>query len=224
MERTGLNAGIREAGKGLAGRLRTEGKVPAILYGRGHDPVSLTVDEKAFLKVIHTSAGRNVLIDLNIDDKEKVLARVRDVQVHPVYQGTLHVDFQIVNLTEKIEVEVPVHLEGKSIGVKEGGVLDISRRSLMLRCLPTSIPEFISVDISALQIGDSIHNNDITLPEGVEYQHNENFSIVQVVAPIAEEEVVATEAVAPAAVPTTAQSAADAVEDAPAKKGEKKSS
>ncbi|PIR19930.1 MAG: 50S ribosomal protein L25/general stress protein Ctc [Deltaproteobacteria bacterium CG11_big_fil_rev_8_21_14_0_20_47_16] len=191
MEKTSLNAEARVAGKSLNNGLRNAGKVPAILYGREHKPVSIAVDNKEVRKAVSTKAGFNVLIDLNIGGKENIMARVCDYQAHPITRDFTHIDFQVVDLKRKIEVEVPLHIEGKSPGVKEGGVLDIQRRTLHVKCLPTSIPEFISVDISALNIGDNVHINDLKLPEGVECPHDVNFTILAVVPPAKEEEVVA---------------------------------
>lgn len=190
MERTALAATSRELGKAKNNGLRNAGKVPAILYGRDHKPVNIAVDNKEILKAVSSKAGFNVLIDLNIGGAEKVVARVCDYQAHPVTRELTHIDFQVVDLTRKIEVEVPLHFEGKSPGVKEGGVMDIQRRSLNIRCLPTAIPEFIAVDINALNIGDNIHMDDLKLQEGVECPHDQNFVIVAVVPPAKEEEVV----------------------------------
>lgn len=190
MERTTLAATSRELGKAKNSALRNAGQIPAILYGRDHKPVNIAVDNKEVLKVVGSKAGFNVLIDLNIGGAEKVVARVCDYQADPLTREFTHIDFQIVDLTRKIEIEVPVHFEGKSPGVKEGGVMDIQRRTLHVRCLPTAIPEFIAVDISGLNIGDNIHVNDLKFQEGVECPHDQNFVIVAVVPPAKEEEVV----------------------------------
>jgi large subunit ribosomal protein L25 len=236
MERTSLNASSRELGKAKVRGLRVTGKVPAVLYGREHKPVNIAVDGKEVHKALSSKAGFNVLIDLNLGDTEKVVARVCDYQAHPVTREFTHIDFQVVDLKRKIEVEVPIHFEGKSPGVKEGGVMDIQRRSLLMRCLPTAIPEFIPVDISALNIGDNIHVDDLKLPEGVDCHHDQNFVVVAVVPPAKEEEVVvaapvegeATAAVAgaPAAgapvAPGTAPAATDKKAPAPAAGGAEK--
>lgn len=208
MERTSLNASARELGKSKNSALRGAGQVPAILYGRDHKPVTISVDNKEVLKALSSKAGFNVLIDLNIGGSEKVVARVSDYQANPVTRDLTHIDFQVVDLTRKIEVEVPLHFDGKSPGVKEGGVMDIQRRSLLVRCLPTSIPEFLSVDIGTLNIGDNIHIDDLKLPEGVECQHEHNFVVVAVVPPAKEEEVVV------AAAPVEGEAAAGATPSA----------
>lgn len=217
MARTALAVGSRPVGKGAARRLRVQGALPAVLYGKGQTPMALCVDAKALHSTLHTSAGRNVLIDLAIDSKDTVVARVKDVQLEPLRYKPIHIDFQTVDLLEKIVVEVPVHFDGKAPGVKEGGILETSRRSLEVRCLATAIPEQIVIDISALNIGDSIHANDVQLPQGIEFPHAENFSIVQVVAP-QKEEVAAVAAVAADAVPAT-EAVAAAAAPAEAAKG-----
>lgn len=196
MERTTLIASPRELGRSKISALRNAGQIPAILYGREYKPVTLSVDNKAVLSAMSSKAGFNVLIDLNITGGEKVVARVSDYQANPVTRNFTHIDFQVVDLTRKIEIEVPLHFDGKAPGVKEGGVMDIQRRSLLVRCLPTAIPEFLSVDIGTLNIGDNIHIDDVKLPEGVECQHEHNFVIVAVVPPAKEEEVVAAAPVA----------------------------
>lgn len=211
MERTLLNASARDLGKSTITALRNAGRVPAILYGREHKPVTISVDNKEVLKALSSKAGFNVLIDLNITGDKKVVARVCDYQANPVTRDFTHIDFQIVDLTRKIEVDVPLHFDGKSPGVKEGGVMDIQRRSLLVRCLPTAIPEFLAVDIGALNIGDNIHIDDLKLPEDVDCQHEQNFVIVAVVPPAKEEEVVPV-----VAVPVEGEAAAAVAGAAPA--------
>ncbi len=215
MQRATLNAVTRESGKGPARRLRLVGKIPAVLYGAGDANQTLALDERLLDKVLHTAAGANVLIDLTINEKEKFVTRVKEVQSHPISRSIRHIDLQAVDLTKKMEVEVPLHFEGKCAGVKEGGVLEVSRRKLLVRCLPTAIPEFITVDISGLQIGDNLHANDLQLADGIEFPHTENFSIVQVVAP-QKEEVAAPVAVAAGEVPATEATAAAAAAGAAA--------
>lgn len=225
MEKAELVAVTRELGKSKNRAVRNLGQVPAILYGRDHQPMNIAVDVKSVQKVLSTKAGLNILIDLDVTGKEKVMARVSDYQANPLTREFTHIDFQIVDLKRKIEVEVPLHFEGKAPGIKEGGVMDVQRRSLNIKCLPTSIPEFISIDIGGLNIGDNIHMDDLKLPEGVECQHDVNFVIVAVVPPAKEEVVaevaapVAGEAVAGA---PAAGAAGDKKAAAPAAGGDKK--
>lgn len=214
MERAALSASLRDPGKGGARRLRRDGAIPAIVYGKGTTPLTVSVPTREMEHVVHSSAGMNILIDLDIQGREKVVVRVRDYQADPIERAFTHLDFQAVDLTQKIVVEVPVHFEGKSEGVKLGGVLTISRRTIEVRCLPTNIPEFLRVDISALMIGDGIHVNDLQLPEGVEVPPHVNYSVVSVVAPQKEEE--AAPAVEASAVPATEAAAPAAPVPAPA--------
>lgn len=200
MERTTLTATTRGIGKGHARRARVAGAVPAVLYGKGRDPQALVLDAKLVGKALQTSAGMNVLVDLAVDGKAAVVSRFKEVQKDPIRGALKHLDLQAIDLKQKIVVEIPIHFVGKAEGVKnEGGILEISRRSIEVRCLPTAIPGFLEVDISPLRIGENLHANDLTLPAGVEFPHTENFSIVQVVAPQKEEEV--TPAVAVVAAP-----------------------
>ncbi|MBI2092661.1 MAG: 50S ribosomal protein L25/general stress protein Ctc [Deltaproteobacteria bacterium] len=204
MEKISLEASIRKEGKGAARRARLQGAIPGIVYGKTYKPVYVTVNEKALEKAVATHAGLNVLLDLAVADKEKVVARICDYQADPIERTFTHVDFQVVDLKQKITVDVPVQFTGKSKGVKEGGVLVIDRRELKVKCLPIAIPEHIDVDITELMVGDSVHINDLKLPEGVECSHEINFSIVSVVAPMKEE------VAAPVAEAVTAEGAAAA--------------
>lgn len=223
MERVNIAAAPRDSGKGPARRLRKAGEIPAILYGHGCSPKPLRVSQTLLSKTLKGAAGRSVLINLAIEGQESVLALLKDYQRNPLKQQITHVDLLAVNVNEPIEVEVPIHFEGVAAGVKEGGVLEVSRRTLTLRCLPNALPEFIAVDISALKIGANIHANEIQLPPGVAFPHTDNFSVVQVVAPQKEEVVVAA-AAATVEVPATAQKGEPtaAAAPAPAKGGSEK--
>jgi large subunit ribosomal protein L25 len=196
MERMSLTAEMRTPGKGPAGRMRDTGKIPAVLYGRSVKPLSIVVDRRQFEAATKTKAGMNVMIDLSIKGGDSGLAFIRDYQADPFKRDFLHVDFQAISLTEKIEIEVPIELTGTAAGVKEGGVVVQSRRTLLVRTLPNNIPDKLTVDIAALMIGDGIHADEIVLPDGVEFPHTANYPIVAVVPP-SKEEVPAAAAVAP---------------------------
>jgi large subunit ribosomal protein L25 len=138
------------------------------------------------------SSGDNVLIDLKIRDGEKVrqyLAMVKDYQLHPVKDQLWHVDFYEISLQEEIEVEVPLALVGEPVGVKMGGLLNPLLRSLEIACLPSHLPEHLEVDCSSLQIGESLHVSDLTIPEGVRVKTDPSTPVVTVLAPEAEEAV-----------------------------------
>ncbi|MBI2345613.1 MAG: 50S ribosomal protein L25 [Deltaproteobacteria bacterium] len=213
MERATLQATTRTLGKGPSRRLRTAGTIPAILYGKGREPTPLAVAAREMEGLVHTAAGMNVLIDLSINGGETVVARIRDYQADSIRRVFTHVDFQTLDLTQKIMVEVPIRFEGKSEGVKLGGILTISRRTIEVRCLPTAVPEAIGVDIGGLQIGQGIHVNDLQLPSGVEIPPHVNYAVVSVVAPMKEEEVAAP---VEAAVPAEGVAPVPAVGEAPA--------
>jgi len=188
MERFGLTAETRNNGKGAARKLRAAGKIPAVLYGTSVEPQSLAVDAFTFEKIAKQAQGSTMVFDLEVAGK-KSTALVRDYQADPFRREITHIDFQAVGLNDKIEVEIPVQLSGDPVGVKEGGILEQLRRTLNVRCLVSNIPSHFDVDVSGLDIGDNIHANELTLPEGVEFPHAANFTIAAVVPPTKEEEV-----------------------------------
>ena len=196
-------------GKGAARKLRAQGKVPAILYGRGSDPVTIAVDSRELWHVLHTDAGMNVLIDLHVDG-DRHLAMPKEVQRDIVRGEFLHADFIKISRTEKITVKVPIALVGESPGVKEGGVVEHHLWELEVECLPTDVPESIEADISGLEINDALHVSDLRAPEGVEVLTPEEESVVTVVpAPIlkVEEEEAIEEGAEPAEGETAAEGA-----------------
>src|SRR3990170_3613265 len=173
-------------GTGAARKVRAEGKVPAILYGKGLEPTAIAVDRRALFGAFHTDAGTNVLLDIQLDGKN-VLAIAREIQRDPVRGTVLHADFIKVDRTQQIEVEVPIHLVGESPGVKEGGVLEQPLFTVDVRCRVTDVPENIEADISRLAIGDSLRVAELSAPEG-EILTNAEAVVVAVAAPISEEQ------------------------------------
>ena len=167
-------------GKGVARRLRRQGKIPAVRYGSAC-PVSMyAVDRMAVERLVAESAG--ALVALNVDGQgvnEELISIIKDTQRHPVTGWLTHVDFYGVRYGEPIQVEVPVVLEGKAAGVAEGGLLQPVRRTLEIRCLPKDIPENIVIDVTPLGVGDAIHVNDLEV-EGIEFIATTNFTIVTV--------------------------------------------
>ena len=152
-------------GKGVARRLRETGNVPAIYYGRGEEPVALSLHAKELETLLHGASGSNVIVDLKVEgaaaaDRKAIL---REVQRHPVRGTILHVDLQHISLSERITVEVPIVLVGVPTGVKDGGgILEHILREVEVECLPTDIPQNFTIDVSHLNIGDSVHVSDIT--------------------------------------------------------------
>lgn len=216
MERISLNAQKREKStKGRIRQLRLSGKVPAILYGKKQEPVMLIVDTKELEKATSTHAGLNALIELKIEGGAPTTVLVRDYQAHPIERDFTHVDFRAIDVTEKIVVEVPIDLLGESVGVKEGGVLEQLLRKVEVRCLPTNIPERLTVNVDSLKIGDSVHTSELSLPEGVEFLKVVDYTIVTIVPPTKEEVVAPTpEAVEAAAAAAAAEGAAAPAEGA----------
>jgi len=191
MERVDLAVHVREeTGKGPSRRFRQKGLIPAVFYGSEMETVSLAVDKADFRKAVQGKGGENVLINLTLLEKKELgpqVVMVRDLQTDPVRQEVLHVDFQKIDLKEKVEVAVPIELVGKAEGVKAGGILQQIERELEVRCMPLEIPDRIEVDVSNLEIGDSIHVRDISVAEGNEVLSSGEKAIVTILSPIAEE-------------------------------------
>ena len=168
-----LKAESREAvGKKAAKGARREGKIPAILYGKGVKPTPVAVNEKEFHRVTHTKAGGNVLVSLRVEGAKTTkdtTCLIKEVQRNPVTDQIFHVDFTAISLTDKIRVKVPLLVRDSetAIGIKEGGVLDVVHHEIEVECLPAEIPERIEVSVKHLKIGDAIHLKELKIPKGV---------------------------------------------------------
>jgi large subunit ribosomal protein L25 len=193
MERISIQAEKREVrGKGAARSLRRAGKVPATLYRAGQAQ-SIQLSRKELSKLINSVAGEQVMVDLQFADGHKKLALLKDFQVDPIRSELLHTDFFEVSLTETVKITVHVATHGEPIGVKrDAGLLQHPTREILIECLPDKIPGKIDIDISKLEIGQSIHVSDLKLEEGIKILSDPHEVIVNVVAAVAE-------AVAPAA-------------------------
>lgn len=191
------------SGKGNARKLRAAGRIPAICYSAGSEATSLQLDPHALERMLRKSAaGMNTLFDLAGGGLDGKVVLVKELQRDPVNGSVLHADLFAVDADQAIEVSVPIHIVGTAVGVSlGGGILDFPLREIEVLCLPRAIPEEIPVDVSALELGDSIHVRDLTLPGGVELLSDPDLSVVSVVAPAkAEEEAApAEEVAAPAA-------------------------
>jgi len=176
-----------DTGKGSARRARAAGRVPAIVYGQGIEPVAIAVDRREFVTALLTDAGMNVLLNIEVDGSTTT-ALTRELQRDPVRGTLLHADFVKIDLTQEVEVEVPVHLVGDSPGVKEGGVLEHPLFTVHVRCLPTDVPESIDADISGLNIGDVLRVSELS--EGLDFHilNNPEAVVASVAAPITEEQ------------------------------------
>lgn len=200
MERVTICAQTRQkTGKGAARQLRVQGDIPAILYGQQKEPRLLLVNRKELTQKTSSRSGLHAIFDLWIDQQEKVPVILKEYQADVISRCFLHADFLQIDLTKKISVEVPIHLVGKAAGTKEGGILEQIMRELKVVCLPTAIPQTIEVDVSALQVGDSIHVRDLTLPAGIEWSSAlADETVAAVVAPVEEKlEAVPSEVVQP---------------------------
>ena len=186
MEAIPLKANLRtETGAGPARRLRAGGGVPAVLYGRGLDTVVLAVDaHELATRLAHRQAeGAIVTLDIEGADTDEAHALVRELQRHPVSRQPLAVDFLRISLTERITVPVPIRLAGHAVGVDEGGVLDHILWQVDVSVLPLEVPEALEVDVSGLNIGQSVRVTDIPVPEGVEILNDHDATVATVVAP-----------------------------------------
>lgn len=193
-----ISARTREGtGKGAARTSRREGRIPGVLYGHGEESVSLSVDANELQKLVHSISIENTIVDLDIGKGEPYKVLIREVQRHPFRDEFIHIDFFHVAMDEKIQVEIPIVLIGTPTGVKnKGGVMDHQLRELEVFCLPGNIPEKVEIDVTNLDIGDSIHVSDIQLPD-VEVLTDLDRSVVAVLAPtvIEVEEAAAEEAI-----------------------------
>ena len=187
---------VREGtGKGVARKLRAAGRIPGVCYGRSTPSVGIALNPKALDRLLSEStAGMNTLIDLRVEggglyDGKPML--VKELQRDPVDGEMLHADLYAVNLQQAIQVSVPIQVNGTAEGVKMGGILDQALREIDLECMPEAIPQEIPVDVSSLDIGQSLHVRDLALPEGVTLLSDPDLAVVLVAAPAAEEEVAA---------------------------------
>ena len=178
----------RATGSRAARRLRKTGQVPAVVYGRGTEPTHVAVDHHDLTQAFHTPAGANVVINLEIDGAGGVPTLVREIDRHPFKPFIRHVDFVRVDLTVKVLAEVAIHYVGSPIGVKEGGILVPARNDVTVEALPTEIPSAFEVDVSQLQINDSLHVSDLPRNENVTILDSPEELLVSVSVPAAEPE------------------------------------
>jgi large subunit ribosomal protein L25 len=216
-----------EKGKGAAKRLRVEGKLPAVVYGHKTDPIALTIDSKQLLKLIVEGKSEHKLFALSIEGNGAPIEKtvmIKELQIDPLKRNFLHVDFFEVAMDEEITLSLVIKLVGEAPGVEMGGMLQQVRREIEIKCLPSQIPDTVEIDVSALNIGDSVHLNDIQLPEGVKVLDDADLTIATVLAPTVEKEVTAEEAEGEVAEEAAAEAGAEAKkpdEDKKAEEGDK---
>lgn len=198
METLEIQVSAREPGsKHQARRLRREGKIPAVLYGPKVQSIALELNKKEFsTRVADLEGSHLVRLKSGSTTLADKVALVKEMQYHPISGDVIHADFYEVDLTARIEVSVPLHFVGKAAGVVRGGILQPIVREIQVECLPLDIPEFFNVDVGALDIGDSIHVEELPMPKGVTAVYDSNFALVTVATPTVEEEPTAAVAAA----------------------------
>ncbi len=180
--RSGRRPGSRESR-----RIRRQGLVPAVVYGPDvADPISLAVDSHDLHVALHTEAGTNAIINLEIEDGETLTTMARVIERHPFRNEYRHVDFLTIDLTQKTHAEVALHFEGTPQGVQEGGVFSPRRTHVLIEVLPTEIPAFIELDVSEVEIGGSLRIEDLPELEGVVYLEEPDAVVMSVTVPAAE--------------------------------------
>jgi len=182
-------------GKGAARGLRRQGLVPAVLYGPKTESLALTISAVDLEKVYEESGSEHVILNLIIENggTQNRTAMVKEIQTSPLTSQYLHIDFYEISLEKEITVKVQVEITGKCKGVENGGFLQLIRHELDVSCLPGNIPGKIEVDASDLDVGDSLHVEDIDVSDKVRLLYDSNFTVVTVVAPTVEEEEVVEE-------------------------------
>ena len=205
-------------GRNAIKKIKAQGLVPGVIYGSQGEPIALQVEGRALTNVLAHALSEHVLVELEIADGSQStnrLALIQEVQHHPLRPELLHVDFHAVSATEKITSEVPIEAVGDALGVRTfGGLLEHSLRTLEVECFPQDLPEIVRIDVSNLNIGESLHVRDIPLPSGVESLTPADLTVVSVVASRVGEEVTET-AETPVAPEVITEKKAEAKQETP---------
>jgi large subunit ribosomal protein L25 len=187
MSEVSLRARVgRKAGSRESRRIRHGGDVPAIVYGPGLDPVAIQVDSHDLHTALHTEAGANAIISLEVEGGKTLTTMARVIEKHPYRNEYRHVDFVTVDLSKKVHAEVALHFEGTPVGVREGGVFSPQRTHVLVEVLPTEIPPFIELEISEVEVGGSLRVEDLPVLEGVTYLEDSDAVVMSVTTPAAE--------------------------------------
>ena len=204
MDQPVLAARVRKSkGKGAARKLRMSNQIPAIFYGPKTEPIMLAVDYPELERILSRGTGDNVILDLQMQSDHGTEIRkviVKDLLINPVNDTCLHADFYEISMDREITVDIPIRLKNTPIGVINGGILQHIRRQLTISCLPGKVMDALELDVSGLDIGNTLHIEDIELPEGVKSEEEGRQTVAVVAAPTvvaeeAEEEVIEEEAV-----------------------------
>ena len=190
MQEKQLNVELRsKTGKGISRQLRSADMVPGVVYGKGMDPMAISIKYRELQAAMAGDGGQNNLITLvgggNLDQSMAIIVDLQRDALKGTYK---HVDLHRINMTEKLRVTVPVILRGTALGVKEGGLLDLAHHELHVECLPGNIPDHIEIDVTDLKIAHSIHVSEIPLPDGVKILDNPKTPVVSVLGRAKEEE------------------------------------
>ncbi|PKN57334.1 MAG: 50S ribosomal protein L25 [Deltaproteobacteria bacterium HGW-Deltaproteobacteria-14] len=174
-----------EAGKGNSHRLRADGKIPAVVYGKGLEPVAVTADPKQLAAILNGELGRNTPLDLQVEGEgASRLAVIKDYQVHPVKRRLTHVDFWQVNADQKLTMTVPFRRAGRSAAEKQGGKVRVTRDDMQVSCVADKAPAIVEFDMATLPVADAnITVSMVPLPAGVEAVYKHDFSLIQVTMP-----------------------------------------
>ena len=216
MSETVLQAEVGpRAGSSDARRLRADGKIPAVVYGRGMDPISVSVDRRELRQALSGAAGMNTILDLTVDGTVYP-SLIKDIQRHPVKRNVQHIDFIQVNLNEEIVVSIPIHLEGEAKDVSaNGGLVDLAMQELQVRTTPRNIPDSVVIDVSEMTMDTVIRVEDIPLPSGVAAEAEADAAVVTVLTmrtPVLDAEEEAAEAAAAEGAEGEAAESADAAD------------
>ncbi|HSK06237.1 MAG TPA: 50S ribosomal protein L25 [Acidimicrobiia bacterium] len=183
----------RKPGSAESRRIRRKGLTPAVVYGPGLDPMPLSVDSHDLHVALHTDAGTNAIISLEIEGGETLTTMARVIDKHPFRNEYRHIDFVRVDLTRTVSLEVAIHFEGEPVGVSEGGVFSPARTHALVEVLPTAIPQYIELDISGVEVGGALRISDLPPIEGVTYLEDPDAVVMSITAPAAEIEEPAAE-------------------------------
>lgn len=188
MSKQVLNVELREqTGKGICRRLRSAGRIPAVVYGKGLEPVAVSLDQKQFSDAIAGEGGRNHILTLKgagkLDGETVIVA---DLLADPIKRTPRHVDLHKINLSDKVKVHVRVNLVGTAAGAKAGGMVDFAMHELEIECLPVHIPDHINVDVTELTIGHSVHVGEIVAPVGLTILSDPKAAVVSILGRKAE--------------------------------------
>ncbi|HXM27714.1 MAG TPA: 50S ribosomal protein L25 [Chthoniobacterales bacterium] len=183
-----------QVGRNAIKKIKADGMVPGVIYGSTQEPVNLQINGRELLNVLSRASGENILVELEILDgseKQNALAMIQEIQHNPLQREIVHVDFHAVSANETVSAEVPIETVGEAVGVKvHGGLLEHILRYLEVECLPGDLPQVIEVDVTNLDVGQSLHVRELKLPSGVEAVTDAEQTVVAVVEARVEEEVV----------------------------------